>query len=303
VNETRKPVGADAYDEKWLAAAWGAQSNEDFLNQAVLHPRPRVERAMELAALSPGLRLLDIACGRGEVPALAAQAGVQAVGIDFSATSLEYANRLRQAHCDKFRGQMTLVRADACRLPFADASFDRITLLDIIEHLVPAQLAMMFLEVHRLLAPGGYAVIHTLPNRWVYDLTFPFLHRLWFKIPHDPRGPIDREVHVNEQDLRRLHRMLRRSGLDHRLWLEQQMPAQARWNRRNDHYGDNRDRIYPLLTGIAGRFLEIASLTPLKLLLANDIYGLAWKQLAPTVKVPSGLTERLACLFPGQEQE
>jgi len=67
------------------------------------------------------------------------------------------------------------------------------------------------------------------------------------------------------------------------------MPAQARWNRRNDVYGDNRDRIYPLLTGMAGRFLEIASLTPLKLLLANDIYGLAWKDLAPTVRMPTGL--------------
>jgi ubiquinone/menaquinone biosynthesis C-methylase UbiE len=301
MNESRKPVGAEAYDEKWLSAAWGTHSNEDVLTQEVLHPRPRVERAMELAALRPGLRLLDIACGRGEVPAIAAQAGVDAVGIDFSAASLEYATRLRQAHCDKFRGEMTLVRADACCLPFADASFDRITLLDIIEHLVPSQLEMMFQEVHRLLAPGGYAVIHTLPNRWVYDVTFPFLHRLWHKIPHDPRGPIDREIHVNEQDLPRLHRKLRGSGLEHRLWLEQQMPAQARWNRRNDVYGDNRDRIYPLLTGMAGRFLEMASLTPLKLLLANDIYGLAWKDLAPEVRMPTGLTERLACLLSGMK--
>lgn len=301
MNETRKPVGAEAYDEKWLSAAWGTQSNEDFLTQEVLHPRPRVERAMELAALRPGLRLLDIACGRGEVPAIAAQAGVEAVGIDFSAASLQYADRLRRAHRDKFLGEMALVRADACRLPFADASFDRITLLDIIEHLVPSQLEMMIREVHRLLAPGGYAVIHTLPNRWVYDVTLPFLHRLWHKIPQDPRGPIDREIHVNEQDLPRLHRMLGRSGLEHRLWLEQQMPAQARWNRRNDVYGDNRDRVYPLLTGMAGRLLEMASLTPLKLLLANDIYGLAWKDRAPAVGIPTGFTERLACRLSGVE--
>lgn len=297
MNESRKPVGAEAYDEKWLSAAWGTQSNEDFLTQEILNPRPRVARAMELAALRPGLRLLDIACGRGEVPAIAAQAGAEAVGIDFSAASLDYAAKLRQAHCAKFRGGMTLVRADACRLPFTDASFDRITLLDIIEHLVPSQLEMMFQEVHRLLAPGGYAVIHTLPNRWVYDVTLPVLHRLWHNIPLDPRGPIDREIHVNEQDLPRLHRMLRHSGLEHHLWLEQQMPAQARWNRRNDVYGDNRDRVYPLLTGTAGRFLEMASLTPLKLLLANDIYGIVWKDQAPSIRMPFGLTERLACLL------
>lgn len=301
MSETRKPVAAEAYDEKWLSAAWGAEGNEAFLSQEILHPRPRVKRAMELAALEPGLRLLDIACGRGEVPALAAEAGADAVGIDFSAASLAYATRLRQARRDKFRGAMSLVRADACRLPFADASFERITLLDIVEHLVPSQLEAMFGEVHRLLAPGGYAVIHTLPNRWVYDVTFPMLHRLYSRIPQNPRGPIDREVHVNEQDLPRLHRMLRRSGLGHRLWLEQQMPAQARWNRSNDVYGDNRDRIYPLLTGMAGRLLEFASLTPLKLWLANDIYGLAWKEAAPKVRTPVGLSERLACLLPGKE--
>lgn len=301
MNEPRKPVGAEAYDEKWLAAAWGAQSNEDFLTKEILNPRPRVARAMELAAIEPGMRLLDIACGRGEVSAIAAQAGAEAVGIDFSAASLDYAARLRLAHAGKFRGSMTLARADACRLPFADGSFERITLLDIIEHLVPSQLEMMFREVQRLLAPGGYAVMHTLPNRWVYDITIPLLHRLWHKIPRDPRGPIDREIHVNEQDLPRLHRMLQRCGLGHRLWLEQHIPAQARWKRRNDVYGDNRDRVYPLLTGTAGRLLEMVSLTPLKLLLANDIYGIAWKDRAPAVSMPLGLAERLVCRLAGSE--
>lgn len=296
-----KPVGAEAYDEKWLTAAWGAQSNEDFLTKEILYPRPRVARAIQLAAIEPGMRLLDIACGRGEVPAIAAQAGAEAVGIDFSTASLDYAARLQRAHTGKFRGSMALARADACCLPFADASFERITLLDIIEHLVPSQLEMMFREVQRLLAPDGYAVMHTLPNRWVYDVTIPLLHRLWHKIPRDPRGPIDREIHVNEQDLPRLHGMLQRCGLGHRLWLEQHIPAQARWKQRNDIYGDNRDRVYPLLTGTAGRLLEMASLTPLKLLLANDIYGLVWKDRAPTVSMPLGLTERLVCRFSGAE--
>ena len=59
----------------------------------------------------------------------------------------------------------------------------------------------------------------TLPNRWVYDITMPLLHRLWRKIPRDPRGPIDREIHVNEQALPQLHRALNHSGLNHHLLL------------------------------------------------------------------------------------
>jgi ubiquinone/menaquinone biosynthesis C-methylase UbiE len=60
---------------------------------------------------------------------------------------------------------MILTQANATNLQFADGSFDRITLLDIVEHLVPYQLEAVFHYVLRVLAPGRYAVIHTLPNR------------------------------------------------------------------------------------------------------------------------------------------
>ncbi|MVF22083.1 class I SAM-dependent methyltransferase [Methylocaldum sp. BRCS4] len=295
-----KPVSAEAYDEKWLTAAWGEQSNDFFLKQEVLHPRPRVARALELADIRRGMTVLDIACGRGEIPVLAAQAGACAVGVDFSKASLAFAVRLREHSRESIStGTVEFIRADACRLPFADSSFERITMLDIVEHLVPDQLEAMFREVHRLLKPGGFTVIHTLPNRWVYDVTFPLLHRFSKKFPHDPRGPIDREIHVNEQDLPTLHGMLSRCGLSHRLWLEQQMPAQARWNQFNDRYGDNRDRVYPTLVGPVGKVLEWLSMTPLKLLLANDIYGVAWKHERPVeMKLPLGIIERLAMLLP-----
>lgn len=300
----RKPVGAEAYDEKWIASAWGERANEAFLKQEIDHPRPRVVRAMELAAIEAGQTVLDIACGRGEVPALAAEKGAFAIGIDFSAASLAFAAEVkatRQGHLGM--GVMELVRADACCLPFADASFDRITLLDIVEHLVPTQLEAMFREVGRLLKPGGFAIIHTLPNRWVYDVTFPLLHRLWRGMPADPRGPIDREIHVNEQDLPGLHGLLKKCGLAHRLWLEQHMAAQARWNRLNDRFGDNRDRVYPFLTGWAGSILELVSLTPAKLLLCNDIFGLVWKGARPAgLKLRWGITERLAMWLPARDK-
>ncbi len=291
----RKPVGADAYDEKWVASAWGERANEAFLKQELDYPRPRVKRALELAAIEAGQTVLDIACGRGEVSALAAEKGAFAVGIDFSSASLDFANKVKNSRQERFKyGEMELVRADACRLPFANESFDRITMLDIVEHLVPTQLEAMFREVGRLLKPSGFAVIHTLPNRWVYDVTLPFLHKVWWGMPADPRGPIDREIHVNEQDLPNLHRLLKKCGLQNRLWLEQHMAAQARWNRLNDRFGDNRDQVYPLLTGLAGKILEVVSLTPAKLLLCNDIFGLVWKDIPSAgLKPQGGITEWL----------
>lgn len=294
----KAPVPKEEYDESWIASAWGSKRNDELLSGGAITVRPRMARALSLAGLEPGLAVLDIACGRGEFPLLACTMGANAVGVDFSDASIEFARALKQSRRDKDAGSLEFVQADACQLPFDDGTFDRITMLDIIEHLVPGQLEQMFREVKRLLKPDGFAVIHTLPNRWVYDFTFPLLHRISRKFPANPRGPIDSVIHVNEQDLPKLKSMLRRCGLNSSIWLEQHMASQARWNSSNDEYGDNRDMIYPMLAGASGRLLELASLTPAKLLLSNDIFGTVWTGRKPAQAVRKlALTERLATVF------
>lgn len=298
------PLRPDHYDQCWLDSAWGTVATRELLEGKLAVPRPRVARALELARIQPSLRVLDIACGRGEIPAMAYLAGAHAVGLDFSETSLDVARELRRASRSE-QGSMELVRADACTLPFTDACFDRVTMLDIVEHLTPSQLERMFREVARVLKPSGFAIVHTLPNRWVYDITFPLLHRLKPSMPPDPRGPYDRLVHINEQDLPGLHRMLNACGFRHALWLEQLMPAQARWNAGRDRYGDNRDHLYQLLAGPIGRVMELLSLTPLKLLLSNDIFGLLWTGPRPAAMLRPrlALTERVASLLVSPQKQ
>jgi ubiquinone/menaquinone biosynthesis C-methylase UbiE len=298
LEKENEPVASDAYDDAWLASAWGKKANEQLLSTEHIRPRPRLQRALQLGQFRPGQTLLDIASGRGELLALASERGVYAIGVDYSAAALNFAQELKDRRRTKILpgGAMQLVRGDACRLPFDSNSFDRITMLDIIEHLVPVQLETMLREVHRLLKPGGYAVLHTLPNRWVYDITFPTLHRLYPKFAKNPRSEFEKEIHVNEQDLPALSRLLAKCGFTHRLWLEQHMPAQARWNQSNDEYGDQRDRLYPILAGRTGTLLEWLSKTPLKLLLSNDIFGIAAKDELPReADPPLALTERAIC--------
>lgn len=293
-NSEKAPVSKDEYDESWIRSAWGSKRNDELLSGGMPEVRPRMERALSLSRLEPGLSVLDIACGRGEFPLLASMMGAHAVGADFSDASIAFARELQKSRRGQDQGTLEFVQADACELPFDSNSFDRITMLDIIEHLVPEQLEKMFLEVKRLLKPDGFAIIHTLPNRWVYDYTFPLLHRISSKFPADPRGPIDRVIHVNEQDIPSLKNTFRRCGLNSSIWLEQHMAAQARWNSDNDHYGDNRDTIYPILAGASGRLLELASMTPAKLLLSNDIFGTVWNDRKPEkAKRKLALTERL----------
>ncbi len=293
----QKPVKSDVYDKAWLASAWGSKANKELLEQDTLVARPRLVRALELANVSPKLKLLDIACGRGEMPLLAAERGADAIGLDYSFAALDFAKKLTHVRSKKssVSFNIELIRSDACSLPFADNSFDRITMLDIIEHLLPNQLESMLLEVRRVLKTDGYAIIHTLPNRWVYDITFPMLNLVNKKFPKEPRSESEKKIHINEQDIPMLYQTIENCGLKQRLWLEQFMPAQARWNQGKDKYGDNRDTIYPAFLGLAGKVLEIVSLSPLKLILSNDIFGVLWKgKTKPNIKLPLAAIERFA---------
>ena len=294
------PISSEVYDDDWLTSAWGDKANKELFESNSITPRPRLARAFELANIQPGIKVLDIACGRAEMPLLCAEHGADAIGLDYSEAALKFANKLSQSKtknsplCSTFG----LVRSDACILPFKDDSFDRITMLDIIEHLLPNQLESMFHEVHRVLKNDGYAVIHTLPNRWVYDITFPMLNLFSNKFPKNPRSESEKKIHINEQDLKKLFKTLCKCNLKNRLWLEQYIPAQARWNQGRDVYGDNRDSLYPAFAGFAGNLLEIISYTPFKLLLSNDIFGILWKNTKPeSVKLPIALTERITCSF------
>lgn len=70
-----------------------------------------------------GLRLLDVGAGHGNCAMAAARRGAAVVATDFSATMIETGSaRTRDAGLD-----VVWQEADAAALPFADASFDRVT--------------------------------------------------------------------------------------------------------------------------------------------------------------------------------
>jgi len=102
-------------------------------------------RAIDSLVLGPGARVLDLACGSGDLTAAARAAGARVVGLDFSAGMLEAA-RARQL------GDV-LVRGDALALPLADGSMDAVVSGFALRNFV--DLAAAFAEVARVLRPGG----------------------------------------------------------------------------------------------------------------------------------------------------
>ena len=98
--------------------------------------------AVRQMALPRSARVLDLACGTGDLCRTLTQAGLAPVGVDFSV------GMLRCAHTDA-----PLVRADAMRLPFADATFDGVTCGFALRNF--AALAPVLAECARVLRPGG----------------------------------------------------------------------------------------------------------------------------------------------------
>jgi SAM-dependent methyltransferase len=78
---------------------------------------------LERVGVTPGLELLDVATGSGNVAIRAAQAGAKVTGLDLTPELLEVA-RARAADGGL---DIRLLEGDAEELPFAESSFDRVT--------------------------------------------------------------------------------------------------------------------------------------------------------------------------------
>jgi len=70
--------------------------------------------------LTPGTRMLDVACGAGQIAIPAARAGVQVTGVDIASNSIEQARARAKAE----GLQVQFDEGDAEMLSYADASFD-----------------------------------------------------------------------------------------------------------------------------------------------------------------------------------
>jgi cyclopropane fatty-acyl-phospholipid synthase-like methyltransferase len=202
-------VPPDAYDEHYYrqvcagADAWRASDGAEA--------DPLYEGALRLAGLRAGEVVVDVGCGRGELVAVAARLGAaRAVGIEYAAAAVALA-RETLAAADA-RATAEVLEADARALPFETGTIDLVTMLDVVEHLAPAELAAALLEARRVLRPGGRVFIHTMPNALIFRVTYRFqrlLHRSW---PANPRTEHERRMHVNEQTRGSLRRALRHAG-------------------------------------------------------------------------------------------
>lgn len=204
-------VPSEAYDEEYYrqvcagAEAWGEKGGLD----------PLYAGSLKKAGLRPGEILVDVGCGRGELLVAAVHAGAErTIGIEYAAAAVGLTRETLARAGLEDRAEILL--ADARALPLEDGVADLLTMLDVVEHLTPAELDDALTEARRVLRPGGRIFVHTMPNRLVFTVTYRLQRlaraerrRTW---PANPRTEHERLMHVNEQTALGLRRALQKAG-------------------------------------------------------------------------------------------
>ena len=155
---THAPTRSDSWQPDYIARNQAAQSEYLQRVSATTLLQQVAARAMAMLALAPGDRVLEVGCGNGVfLPGLAAAVGDagRVVGIDHAETFVAEA-RTRIATAD-LTATVTVELGDACKLPYADASFDAAHCERVLMHLPEPQQALT--EMARVVRPGGCIVV------------------------------------------------------------------------------------------------------------------------------------------------
>ena len=99
--------------------------------------------------VAPGTRLLDVACGAGQLALIAARAGAKVTGCDIAVNWLEKARARAAAE----GLQITFEEGDAEALPYADGQFDVVTSL--IGAMFAPRPELVAAQLTRVCRPGG----------------------------------------------------------------------------------------------------------------------------------------------------
>ncbi len=110
--------------------------------------------------------ILDVGCGTGGNMLLLKDFG-NVTGVDFSDEALRFARNY---------GFTSLLRASATELPLADASFDVVSALDVLEHISEDRQAIA--EVFRVLKPGGFFLVTVPAYQWLWSHHDQALHHV-----------------------------------------------------------------------------------------------------------------------------
>jgi 2-polyprenyl-3-methyl-5-hydroxy-6-metoxy-1,4-benzoquinol methylase len=141
----------------------------------------RMSTVFELAALQPGMKVLDIGSGRGWFSLRAAELGAEVTAVDLSEKNLQKIREINPA--------VNVLLADALNLPAEAGQYDLIVALEVVEHLTDPKAAVLSWLSH--LKPEGRLLI-TVPYKEVI--------RYSLCIHCNQKTPINAHLHTFDRD-------------------------------------------------------------------------------------------------------
>jgi len=130
--------------DTWMAGDYG---------HAARYLEPGALEFLERLRVEPGTRLLDVACGAGQISIPAARAGAHVTGVDIATNSIEQARARAQDEGLDARFD----EGDAEMLPYEDASFDLV--VSLIGAMFAPRPERVAAELVRVCRPGGRIVM------------------------------------------------------------------------------------------------------------------------------------------------
>jgi len=169
-------------------------------------------RLMSVAMLAGDIRdknVLDIGCGRGELTYEFYKSGVKSViGVDYSKDAINIANTFYK---DYIGDRLKYVCVDILEMDI-ETKFDCVVMADVVEHIEENMFIALLKKISGLLAPDGYIVIHTAPNKLYYNYNYNYkvkmIRSLGTYIPKNPRTYYESIMHINEQTPDQLQKTL-----------------------------------------------------------------------------------------------
>ena len=148
----------------------------DFIQKWVVRDVRYKSRLIEQAQIQAGQRVMDLGCGTGTLAIMVKQAQPKAevFGLDADPEMLKMAH----AKKNKEKLDITFDVGFTNRLPYPDASFDRVLSSIMIHHLKTLDKEKTAREVYRVLKPGGqlHVIDFGKPSTVYGKLLGPLLH-------------------------------------------------------------------------------------------------------------------------------
>ena len=221
--------------------------------------------------LSRGERFLDVGCGWGAlVEHASARYGARAAGITVSANQLAGARR----RVERLGGRAEILDADYRTLS-ADAPFDKIASVGMMEHVGRARLGAYFAAVHRLLRPGGLFLNHAIAAAADDRLTIPWVSRrgggfIWrYVFPDADLVPVGEAISAAERagfEVRDLESLREHYAETLAAWLAR---LEARFADAVEIAGERRARLYRLYLAASAVGFRLGRTSVYQLLLAR----------------------------------